>query len=194
MTRALAIIFATTCLVLVMPAASRAADAVFDLMVTADKTKANGSPWDGVPGLGNSKINLNAAPDLAACLVRANTKPECIGRPDGRRLFSICQNSWSCKFAGVALTPLPIGVIIIDIDVRNHDIVDAVILTDKVDAAANAAIGDAMRAGMSILMRNRSEDTREHLVRDAKVLPIADCTGGKTCRLTQSTFSLIAAK
>ena len=191
MTRFAAMICVAVCFALLAPGTGVAADVTYDLSITADKTKANGSPWDGVPGLGNSKLNLDAAPDLAACLVRANTKPECIARPDGRRLFSICQNSWTCKFAGVALTPLPIGLIIIDIDVRNHDIVDAVILTDKVDAAADAAIGDAMRAAMSILMPNRSEDTREHLVRDAKVIPIVDCVGDKTCRLTQSQFTLM---
>ena len=190
MTRALAIIVATICIVLLAPAASHAADATFDLTLTADKTKANGSPWDGVPGLGNSKVNLNAAPDLAVCLVRANAKPECVWRPDGRRLFSICQNSWTCKFAGVALQTLPIGLVFIDIDVRKHDIIDTVILTDRADEAANAEIADSLRAAMSILTPNRSEDAKEHVVRSTKVIPLVDCAGATPCRLTQSQFTL----
>lgn len=191
MTRASAIIGAI-CLVLFMPIESRAADAIFDLTVTADKTKANGSPWDGVPGLGNSAANLNAAPDIAVCVVRANAKPDCVWRPDGRRLFSLCQNSWTCKFPGIVLRPLPIGLVFIDIDARNHDIIDTVILTDKVDAVANAEIADALRAAMSVLTPNRSEDAKEHIVRNAKVMPLADCTGGKACRFGQSQFALTA--
>ncbi len=190
MTRASAIIVTMACLALLTPVTAHAADAIFDLTVTADKTKANGSPWDGVPGLGNSTANLNAAPDIAVCLVRANAKPDCVWRPDGRRLFSVCQNSWTCRFPGVALQPLPIGLVFIDIDARNHDIVDTVILTDKVDAAANEDIADSLRAAMTILTPNRSEDTKEHIVRSAKVMPLADCAGGKACRLIQSQFAL----
>lgn len=190
MTRMPLVIFTALCVALLAPPASRAADATYDITVTADKTKANGSPWDGVPGLGNSKVNLDAAPDIAVCLVRAHAKPECLWKPDGRRLFSICQNTWTCKFPNVALQPLPIGLIFIDIDVRNHDVIDTLILTDKVDEAANAEIADSLRAAMSALTPNRSEDAKEHLVRNAKVLPLSDCATGKPCRLTQSQFSL----
>ncbi|MBI3702244.1 MAG: hypothetical protein HY242_17620 [Afipia sp.] len=172
-----------------VPVTSFAAD-TFDITVTADKTKANGSPWDGVPGLGNSKANLNAAPDIAVCLVRANAKPDCKWKPDGKRLFSLCQNAWTCKFGGVALSPLPIGIVLIDIDVRNHDIIDTLILTDKVDEAANREIADSMRAAMTMLTPNRSEDAKEHIVRNTKVIPLADCSGGKPCRLTQSQLTL----
>ena len=174
MMRASLVIFTALYVALLAPAASRAADATYDITVTADKTKANGSPWDGVPGLGNSKVNLDAAPDIAVCLVRAHAKPECLWRPDGRRLFSICQNAWACRFPNVALQPLPIGLIFIDIDVRNHDVIDTLILTDKVDEAANAEIADSLRAAMSALTPNRSEDAKEHLVRNAKVLPLSD--------------------
>lgn len=194
MSRFSAFILATVCLALLASKPGRAADQAYDITVTANKTKANGSPWDGVPGLGNSNANLNAPPDIAACLVRANAKPECLWRPDGRRLFSICQNSWTCKFNGAALRPLPIGLVFIDIDARNHDVIDTLILTDKSDEAANAAIADSLRTAMSILTPNRSEDTKERLVRNAKILPIADCAGEQPCRLTQSEFKLAPAK
>ena len=162
----------------------------FDITVTADATKANGSPWDGVPRLGNSKINLNAAPDIAVCLVRANAKPDCLWKPQGRRLLSQCQNAWTCKFDNVPLGPLPIGLVFVDIDARNHDIIDVLVLTDRADAKANAEIADSLRTAMSVLTPHRSEDTKEHLVRGAKLLSLADCAGGKPCRLTQSQFTL----
>ena len=162
----------------------------FDITVTADATKANGSPWDGVPRLGNSKINLNAAPDIAVCLVRANAKPDCLWKPQGRRLLSQCQNAWTCKFDKVPLGPLPIGLVFVDIDARNHDIIDVLVLTDRADAKANDEIADSLRTAMSVLTPHRSEDTKEHLVRGAKLLSLTDCAGGKPCRLTQSQFTL----
>lgn len=177
-------------LALLVPLNAQAQDQRFDITVTADATKTNGSPWDGVPRLGNSKLNLNAAPDIAVCLVRANAKPECLWRPQGRRLLSMCQNALTCKFDNVALAPLPIGLVFVDIDARNHDIIDVAVLTDRTDAKANEDIADSLRTAMSVLTPHRSEDTKERLVRSAKLLALADCAGGKLCRLTQSQFVL----
>lgn len=177
-------------LALLLPLGAQAQEQRFDITVTADATKANGSPWDGVPRLGNSKLNLNAAPDIAVCLVRANAKPECLWRPQGRRLLSMCQNAWTCKFDNVALAPLPIGLIFVDIDARNHDIIDVAIVTDKNDAKANDDIADSLRTAMTVLTPHRSEDTKERLVRTAKLLAFADCAAGKPCRMTQSQFTL----
>ncbi len=177
-------------LALLVPLNAQAQDQRFDITVTADATKTNGSPWDGVPRLGNSKLNLNAAPDIAVCVVRANAKPECLWRPQGRRLLSMCQNALTCKFDNVALAPLPIGLVFVDIDARNHDIIDVAVLTDRTDAKANEDIADSLRTAMSVLTPHRSEDTKERLVRSAKLLALADCAGGKPCRLTQSQFVL----
>lgn len=177
-------------LALLVPLGVQAQEPRFDITVTADATKVNGSPWDGVPRLGNSKLNLNAAPDIAVCLVRANAKPECLWKPQGRRLLSMCQNAWTCKFDNAALAPLPIGLVFVDIDARNHDIIDVAILTDNNDAKANEDIADSLRTAMGVLTPNRSEDTRERLVRSAKLLSLADCASGKPCRLTQSQFTL----
>jgi hypothetical protein len=185
-------IVAVAALVLLAPLKIYAADATYDITVKADAAKANGSPWDGIPALGNAKSNLNSAPDIAVCVVKANAKPNCIWRPDGRRLFSLCQNASTCKFPGVALQPLPIGLVFIDIDVRIHDIIDIVILTGNENAASNGEIAESLRTAMSILASNHSEDTKEHLVRNAKVMPFADCASGKPCRLKQSEFRLDA--
>ena len=177
-------------LVLLASPVAHAQEQRFDITVTADATKANGSPWDGVPRLGNSKINLNAAPDIAVCLVRANAKPDCLWKPQGRRLLSQCQNAWTCKFDNVALGPLPIGLVFVDIDARNHDIIDVAVLSDRTDAKANEEVADSLRTAMSVLTPHRSEDTKEHLVRSAKLVAFADCASGKPCRLTQSQFTL----
>lgn len=190
MSRILNLVGVALVLALLAPLAAQAQEQRFDITVTADATKTNGSPWDGVPRLGNSKINLNAAPDIAVCLVRANAKPDCLWKPQGRRLLSICQNSMTCKFDNVALGPLPIGLVFVDIDARNHDIIDVAVLTDRADAKANEEIADSLRTAMSVLTPHRSEDTKEHLVRSAKLLPLADCASGKPCRLTQSQFVL----
>jgi hypothetical protein len=177
-------------LALLVPPGAQAQEQRLDITVTADATKTNGSPWDGVPRLGNSKLNLNAAPDIAVCLVRANAKPECLWKAQGRRLLSMCQNAWTCKFDNVALAPLPIGLVFIDIDARNHDIIDVAVLTDRTDPKANDEIADSLRTAMTVLTPHRSEDTKERLVRSAKLLALADCAGGKLCRLTQSQFVL----
>jgi hypothetical protein len=177
-------------LALLVTLSAHAQEQRFDITVTADATKANGSPWDGVPRLGNSKLNLNAAPDIAVCLVRANAKPECLWQPQGRRLLSVCQNQTTCTFSNVALQPMPIGLVFVDIDARNHDIIDVIILTDRDDAKANEEIADSLRTAMTVLTPHRSEDTKEHLVHSAKLLALADCAGGKPCRLAQSQFTL----
>ncbi len=190
MIRILSCLGAAAALALFLPLNAQAQEQRFDITVTADATKSNGSPWDGVPRLGNSKLNLNAAPDIAVCLVRASAKPECLWRPQGSRLLSMCQNAFTCTFSNVALRPQPIGVVFIDIDARIHDIIDVVILTDRDDAKANEEIAESLRAAMTVLAPHRSENTREHLVRDAKLLALADCASGKPCRLAQSQFTL----
>lgn len=167
-----------------------AQSAVYDLTVKADATKANGSPWDGIPGLGTSRPNINAAPDIAVCIVQATGKPQCLWRPQGRRLLSICQNSVTCKFEQVSLPPVPVGLLFIDIDVRRHDLIDMVMLTGNATAAGEAEIESALRSAMETLTPALSEDAKERGIHKAKALPLQQCAGGAPCRLTQSEFRL----
>jgi hypothetical protein len=58
--------------VLILPTCSFAADKTLNITVVADHTKANGEPWDGLPGLGGGRgptaipiPNTYAPPDLA---------------------------------------------------------------------------------------------------------------------------------
>jgi hypothetical protein len=167
-----------------------AQDAVYDLTVKVDATKVNGSPWDGIPGLGTSRPNINAAPDVAVCIVQATGKPQCLWRPQGRRLLSVCQNSLTCKFESVALPPAPVGLLFIDIDVQRHDLIDMVILTGNATAAGEVEVESALRSAMQSLTPALSEDAKERGLHKAKVLPLQQCVSATACRLTQSEFRL----
>ena len=162
---------------------------VYDLTVRADATKLSKSPWDGVPGLGSSRANLNSPPDIAVCVVRAEGKPQCLWRPRGRRLLSRCQNAVSCKFESVSLPSLPVGLLFIDIDARLHDLIDIVILSGNATTAGEADIESALRAALATLTPGLSEGAKERGLGKAKVLPLQQCAGA-ACRLTQSEFAL----
>lgn len=167
--------------------------ALYDLTVTVDKTKANKSPWDGVPGLGNSRPNINSAPDIAVCIVLAEGKPQCLWRPQGRSLLSICQNATSCKFEKVSLPSLPVGLLFIDIDIRLHDLIDIVILSGNATAAGEAEVQRAMFAAMATLTPGLSEAAKERGLDKEKTLPLQQCITS-ACRLTQSEFKLTLRK
>jgi hypothetical protein len=167
--------------------------AVYDLTVKVDPVKINKSPWDGVPGLGTSPVNINAQPDVAVCIVQAEGKPQCLWRPQGRRLFSVCQNSLTCTFEKVALPPPPVGLLFIDIDARLHDLIDIVILSGNATAAGEADVERALLAAMTTLTPGLSETAKERGLGKAKVLPLQQCTTS-ACRLTQSEFRLTSRK
>jgi hypothetical protein len=164
--------------------------AVFDLTVKADPTKASKSPWDGVPGLARSRVNLNELPDIAVCIVQAEGKPQCLWKPQGRRLLSMCQNSLACTFDSVSLPPPPFGLLFIDIDARLHDLIDIVILSGNATGSGEPDIERALFKAMTTLTPGLSENTRERGLDKVKVLPLQQCAGTDPCRLTQSQFQL----
>lgn len=176
--------------VLVSVGSAAAQTAAYDLTVTADQTKTNFSPWDGVPGLGGRPANINAAPDIAVCIVQPHKKPECLWRPQGRRLLSVCQNSHTCKFENVALPPVPFGLLFIDIDIRRHDLIDIVVLTGNATAAGESEIERALLAAISELTPALSESAKERGLLKAKTIPLQQCVVNPNCRLTQSQFNL----
>lgn len=116
--------FCTILFILVFPAYCLAGEGKpISVTVVADHTKANGKPWDiPIP-------NTNAAPDLAVCVVRLETPPECSMRYVNLKQYSVCQNSHTCIFQRVSIPDSPFGLIILDLDLRRHDIVDVLILT-----------------------------------------------------------------
>jgi hypothetical protein len=167
--------------------------AMYDLTVKVDATKINKSPWDGVPGLGTSRANLNAQPDVAVCIVQTEGKPQCLWRPQGRRLLSVCQNALTCTFENVSLPSVPVGLLFIDIDARLHDLIDIVILTGGATAAGEADVERALLAAMTTLTPGLSETAKERGIGKAKALPLQQCTTS-TCRLSQSEFRLTPRK
>jgi hypothetical protein len=166
------------------------AQGIYELTVKADPTKVSKSPWDGVPGLAKSRANLNEPPDVAVCIVQAEGKPQCLWRPQGRRLLSVCQNALTCKFESISLPALPVGLLFIDIDARLHDLIDIVILSGNATSAGEADVERALRAAMTTLTPGLSEGAKERGLDKAKVLPLQQCAGTEPCRLTQSTFQL----
>lgn len=169
---------------------SASAQGVYDLTVKADPTKASKSPWDGVPGLAKSRANLNEPPDIAVCIVQAEGKPQCLWKPQGRRLLSVCQNSFSCTFENVTLPASPFGLLFIDIDARLHDLIDIVILSGNATGAGEPDIERALFAAMTALTPSLSENAKERGLDKVKVLPLQECAGSQPCRLTQSEFRL----
>jgi hypothetical protein len=163
--------------------------AYYDLTIKVDPTKASRSPWDGVPGLGTGRPNLNASPDIAVCVVRAEGRPHCLWRPEGRRLFSNCQNALTCRFNSISLAPLPVGLLFIDIDARLHDLIDMVILAGNATTAGEADVERALGGALATLTPGLSEAAKARGLGKAKVLPLQQCTTA-ACRLTQSEFTL----
>jgi hypothetical protein len=161
----------------------------FDLTVKVDPAKLSKSPWDGVPGLARSRANLNEPPDIAVCIVLAEGKPQCLWRPQGRRLLSVCQNAFACKFDAVSLPSLPVGLLFIDIDARLHDLIDIVILSGNATTAGEADVECALRDALTTLTPGLSEGAKERGLDKAKVLPLQQCITA-ACRLTQSEFRL----
>lgn len=164
--------------------------ATYDLTLKVDSTKISGSPWDGIPGLGGTRANINGAPDLAVCIVQAAGKPQCLWKPQGRRLLSVCQNAHTCKFQSVQIPSLPIGLLFIDIDARRHDLIDIVVLTGNATAAGENDIEIALRSAIETLTPALSEAAKERGLHTAKKLPLQQCASTAGCRLTQSEFKL----
>jgi hypothetical protein len=181
---------AVVVLLLLSMGSALAQGAVYDLTVKVDPAKASKSPWDGVPGLARSRANINEAPDIAVCIVLAEGKPQCLWRPQGRRLLSVCQNAFTCKFEAVSLPALPVGLLFIDIDARLHDLIDIIILSGNATAAGEADIERALRAALVTLTPGLSEGAKERGLDQARVLPLQSCITA-ACRLTQSEFRLI---
>ncbi|ETR76427.1 hypothetical protein X566_17070 [Afipia sp. P52-10] len=162
----------------------------YDLTLKVDATKITGSPWDGIPGLGGTRANINGAPDPAVCIVQASSKPQCLWKPQGRRLLSLCQNAHTCKFPAVSLPSPPVGLLFIDIDARRHDLIDIIVLTGNSTAAGEADVELALRSAMETLTPALSEAARERGLHKAKMVPLQQCLSQAGCRLTQSEFKL----
>jgi hypothetical protein len=181
-------------LALLFSASATAGDTVIKLTIDADPVKANGSPWDGYPAVGGKIIapDSSNAPDIAVCVVQATGGPDCVWRAERKRKVSHCPDSTSCTIPGIRLPAFPIGLIVMDVDLVRHDLIDFVILTDKQAATDDVAKVEAnLHAVMANLTPGLTPREREHRQRKARVLPIDLCVGKNAkCDLSQSRFWL----
>jgi hypothetical protein len=171
------------------------------ITVVADHTKANGDPWDGTPGLGGGRgpttiLNKNAPPDLAVCVVRLETPPECSMQYVDLKQYSLCQNSYNCNFKRVSIPDGPFGLIILDLDLRRHDLVDFLLMT------AGKALTPDQRAALESETRRRadqlappfSQGEKQRRLRDMLFVPTDRCAEAKGCRLVQSEIRVNSAE
>jgi hypothetical protein len=191
-------------LVLVFPAHCLAGEGKpISITVAADHTKAIGEPWDGIPGLGAGRgptdipiLNKDAPPDLAVCVVRLETPPECSMRYVELKQYSICQNSYDCTFKRVSIPDGPFGLIILDLDLRRHDLVDFLLMT------AGKALTLDQRAALESEIRRRADQLAPPFSRGEKqrrlgemlVVPMDRCAEAKGCRLVQSEIRVSPAE
>lgn len=169
-------------------------DLVVNLTVTVDPVKANGSPWDGYPSVGGRIVVPHAsnASDIAICVVLPSGPPECVWRTEGRRRLSHCPDAEKCTIPGIRLPSLPAGLIVMDLDLIRHDLIDFVILTgDKTDAGELAKLEANLRAAMASLTPGGTPGERQRRQRKARALPLDLCVGENAkCDLSQSRFWL----
>ena len=190
-------------LILVFPAHCLAGEGKpINITVAADHTKANGEPWDGIPSLGAGRgpaipiLNKNAPPDLAVCVVRLETPPECSMRYVELKQYSICQNSYDCIFKRVSIPDGPFGLIILDLDFRRHDLVGFLLMT------AGKALTIDQRAALESEIRRRadqlappfSQEEKQRRLREMLVVPMDRCAEAKGCRLVQSEIRVNSAE
>ncbi|WFU17914.1 hypothetical protein [Bradyrhizobium sp. CB3481] len=171
------------------------------ITVVADHTKANGEPWDGIRGLGGGRgpttiLNKNAPPDLAVCVVRLETPPECSMQYVNLKQYSLCQNSYNCTFKRVSIPDGLFGLIILDLDLRRHDLVDFLLMT------AEKALTPDQRAALESEIRRRadqlappfSQGEKQRRLREMLVVPMGSCAEAKGCRLVQSEIRVNSAE
>jgi hypothetical protein len=172
------------------------------ITVVADHTKASGEPWDGIPGIGGGRgptagpiPNKHAPPDLAVCVVRLETPPECSMRYVELKQYSLCQDSYDCIFKRVSIPDGPFGLIILDLDLRRHDLVGFLLMT------AGKTIPPDQRAALEGEIRRRadqlappSQGEKQRRLREMLVVPMERCAEAKGCRLVQSEIRVNSAE
>jgi len=166
-------------------------------IVKADQAKAKGSPWDGPPGVSNARVPLprrNAAPDLAICIVEPNKAAKCEQREGVGRSLSRCQNAFECRFERIDVPAKPFGLIILDLDLRRHDLVDfAIVVPDSHPQPSDVEVVDiALRRQVERLAPSTAESEHLRRQKDIQILVANQC--GQGCRLTQSEIRIEAAK
>lgn len=173
------------------------------ITVAADRTKANGKPWDGIPGIGAGRgltdisvLKNDVPPDLAVCVVRLETPPECSMRYVKLKQYSICPNNYDCTFERVSIPDGPFGLIILDLDLRRHDLVGFLLMATGKPLALNqqAALESEIRRRADQLAPPLSQEDKQRRLRQMPVVQIDRCAEAKGCRLVQSELRVSSAE
>jgi hypothetical protein len=190
-------------LILAFPACCLAGEGKYiSITVAADHTKANGQPWDGIAGLGAGRgpmaipLSNKNAPDLAVCVVRLEAPPECRMRYVNLKQYSLCQNSYDCIFKRVSIPDGPFGLIILDLDLRRHDLVGYLLMTvgNALAADQRAALEGEIRRRADQLAPPFSQGEKQRRLREMLVVPMDRCAEAKGCRLVQSEIRVNSAE
>ncbi len=173
------------------------AQELLTITVTADATKAKGSPWDGPPDSNTARIPLpngKNPPDLAVCVIESGKAVRCELRRSGGRDLSKCQNSFTCRFDRISVPSAPFGLIVLDLDFRRHDLVDfAVVVPDSHPPRSDVeTVEIEMHKQLDKLAPSVAESDFQRRQKDAPILLIHQC--GSPCRLTQSEVRLERTK
>ncbi len=170
------------------------------ISVAADHTKANGKPWDGIAGIGGDPTDIpimknDVPPDLAVCVVRLETPPECSMRYVKLKQYSICPNNYDCIFKRVSIPDGPFGLIILDLDLRRHDLVGFLLMTTgkPLTLDRQAALESEIRRRADQLAPPVSQQDKLLRLRKMLVVQIDRCAE-EGCRLFQSELRVSSAE
>ncbi len=163
--------------------------------INLNSTKANGKGWDA----------FRNAPDIALCVVTAS-EDYCFLRvgpkKDSRKIhnplfqgrkYSFCQNSYDCKFEDNKPLNDILGLVILDLDAKNNDFVDAAII---IPSKAKNQLSDEVKK-MDERLRNISYKysqvfTEGEKQRRLKKFPVCKVSKGSSskCKLKQSKIKI----
>lgn len=167
------------------------------LDITLNSTKINGKGWDA----------FKNAPDIALCVVtmsddhcylRVGSKKDSSRKTHNPlfqdKKYSLCQNSYNCKFEINKLLNDISGIIILDLDTKNNDFVDAAIILN--DAKEDSSLADKIKT-MDERLRNISykysqvftKREEKHRLKKFSVCKITKDSSNK-CKLTQSKIEI----
>lgn len=176
-------------------APAQAQEMTVNVSVSVDATKANGSPWDGVPSFGTGKVLLPTSengPDIAVCVVLTTGTPECYWKTERGKSRAFCENTIKCTIEQVTFSRFPVGLFFLDVDLSRHDLIDFVILTGGSAVADEIEkVEKNMQKAMAGLTPGSTARDRERRLRKATVFPVEQCIGEKAnCDLAQAVFRL----
>jgi hypothetical protein len=122
--------------------------------------------------------------------------PECSMRYVKLKQYSICQNSYDCVFKRVSIPDGPFGLIILDLDLRRHDLVGFLLMTAGEGPVVDqrAALESEIRRRADQLAPPFSQGEKQRRLREVLVVPMDSCAEVKGCRLVQSEIRLTSAE